>query len=81
MHKSLVKVFHRFAAFMVTVLSLSNTAYAVSTSKIVTGTQSLLQDVGTALIVLAIPAGIATTIYCFIRRGAADEMDHSATCS
>lgn len=55
----------------------SNTAYAsLQSSKIVTGTQDLLNDAGTALIILAIPAGIATTIYCFIRRGAADEMDH-----
>lgn len=59
-----------------TMLIPDRVAYAIQSSKIVTGTQNLIEDAGTALIILAIPAGTAVTIYCFIRRGAADEMDH-----
>lgn len=60
------------------VLSLPNTALAdgIQESKIFTGMQKLFEDLGKALIIIAPIAGGAVIAYCFIRRGAADEMDH-----
>lgn len=40
-----------------------------------TGTQKMINDATTALLVIAPIAGIVCTIYFFIRRSAADEMD------
>ncbi len=59
-------------------LSLPNTALAggIQGSQIFTGMQKLLEDLGKALIVIAPIAGGSVIAYCFIRRGAADEMDH-----
>lgn len=45
-------------------------------STIFTGFKKLIDDLGKAFIVIAIPVGTVVTAYCFIRRGAADEMDH-----
>jgi len=58
-------------------LQNSMTAYAsgVSSSKIVTGTEKLIGDVTTWLMVLApVVAGLLIIYFC-IRRSAADEMD------
>jgi ABC-type molybdate transport system permease subunit len=60
------------------VLMIPQTAYAaddVSSSKIVTGTEKLISDVTTWLMVLApIVSGLLIIYFC-IRRSAADEMD------
>ena len=63
---------------IVFLMSLSLPVYAqtVETSKIFTGLKKLLEDIGKALIVIAPIAGTAVIAYCFIRRAAADEMDH-----
>lgn len=45
-------------------------------SQLATGLKKLIEDLGTYLILIAIPAGTAVVAYCFIRRGMADEMDH-----
>lgn len=51
-------------------------ANGIESSTIFTGLKKLIEDLGKALIVIAIPVGTAITAYCFIRRAAADEMDH-----
>ena len=51
-------------------------ADGIQSSTIFTGLKKLIEDLGKALIVIAIPVGTAITAYCFIRRAAADEMDH-----
>lgn len=55
-----------------------STVYAsdVESSILFTGFKNLLEDLGKALILIAIPAGIVLTTYSFIRKGAADEMEH-----
>ncbi len=61
-----------------TALLLPSFVYAdsVESSILFTGFKKLLEDVGKALIVIAIPTGIVFTAYSFIRKGAADEMEH-----
>jgi len=50
----------------------------ISGSKLATGTQNLIQDTTTWLMIIApIAAGLLILYFC-IRRGAADEMDQSA---
>ena len=51
-------------------------ADGIQSSTIFTGLKKLVDDLGKALIVIAIPVGTVITAYCFIRRAAADEMDH-----
>lgn len=62
--------------FLVTQM-FSVTAYAedIKDSKLVTGTEKLINDVTTWLLVLAPVVTGLLIIYFFIRRGAADEMD------
>ncbi|CAK7075778.1 hypothetical protein [Tissierella sp.] len=48
----------------------------LANSSLAVGFKKLLEDVGKYLIVIAIPAGTAVVAYCFIRKGAAEEMDH-----
>jgi hypothetical protein len=50
-------------------------ANEIQSSKIYTGTYNLLNDASTTLMKVAIPVGIAVVVYCFIRKGAADDMD------
>lgn len=50
-------------------------ATGVSDSKIATGTQQLISDLTTWLMILAPVSAGALIIYFFIRRSAADEMD------
>jgi ABC-type molybdate transport system permease subunit len=66
------------SAFIMLVMSLPVYASGVSGSQIVTGTEKLISDVTTWLMVLApIVAGLLIIYFC-IRRSAADEMDQSA---
>ncbi len=51
-------------------------AVGIQDSTIFTGLERLIDDLGKALIIIAIPTGTVITAYCFIRRAAADEMDH-----
>lgn len=51
-------------------------ADGIQSSTIFTGLKKLIDDLGKALIVIAIPVGTVVTAYCFIRRAAADDMDH-----
>ena len=48
------------------------------TSIFATGTKSLITDIGKWLLILAPIVGTLVSVYFFIRRGAADEMDSSA---
>lgn len=57
-------------------LATSSYADSIQDSKPFTGFKRLLEDAGKALLVISIPVGIAVTAYCFLRRGAADEMDY-----
>jgi hypothetical protein len=50
-------------------------ADTVQDSKLVKGTENLIQDVTTWLMVLAPIVGVLLIIYFFIRRSAADEID------
>lgn len=51
-------------------------ADGIQSSTIFTGLKKLIDDLGKALIIIAIPVGTSVTAYCFIRRAAADDMDH-----
>ncbi|WP_129721366.1 hypothetical protein [Xylanivirga thermophila] len=64
--------------FLIALLAFPVTSNAggVENSKVVVGINKLLEDIGRALITISIPAGTVVTTYCFIRRGAADEMDY-----
>ncbi len=68
--------YHGCAAFLTNTI----TAYAtggISDSKLATGTQQLIQDLTTFLMVIApIVTGLLIIYFC-IRRSAADEMDQS----
>lgn len=44
-------------------------------SEIATGTQNLINDIGTWLIIICGAAGAASAVYCLIRRGMADDVD------
>lgn len=46
-----------------------------ASSKVATGTKSLITDIGKWLLIIAPIAGTLVCVYFFIRRGAADEMD------
>jgi len=61
---------------VVTMLFMSVNVFAgINNSKLVTGTQDLIKDVTTWLLVLAPVVTILLVIYFCIRRSAADEMD------
>ena len=49
---------------------------SLASSKFVTDTQKLLEDATNVLIILAPIVTIFVVGYCFIRKGAADELDH-----
>ena len=72
------KKFRKFVGIMCVLLLMFPTVASanIGNSKIVTGINKLLDDIGKVLIAIAIPAGTAVTAYCFIRRSASDEMDH-----
>ena len=63
-----------FSIFMM--FGMTASAEDLTSSKIVTGTQNLLQSVNNAVLIIAPLAGIAITGYCLIRRSMADEQDH-----
>jgi ABC-type molybdate transport system permease subunit len=64
-----------FSAFLMLATAMPALAADVSGSKIVTGTEKLIGDVTTWLMVLApVVAGLLIIYFC-IRRSAADEMD------
>jgi len=74
------KVIRKLKLFMLTLTLFSITtvpAYAssVQNSKLVKGTEKLIQDVTTWLMVLSPIVGVLLIIYFFIRRAASDEMD------
>lgn len=50
----------------------------IQSSKIFTGTQKLLNDAGTALMIIAPVAGIPIVAYFWFRRGGADEIDQKS---
>lgn len=88
--KGLKKIIKRFkrtvsAGMMAfTVFFMSNVpVYAddVQNSKIVKGTEKLIGDVTTWLMVLAPVVSGLLIIYFFIRRSAADEMDQKKCCA
>jgi len=63
------------SAFIMLTVSLPAYASDINSSKIVTGTEKLIGDVTTWLMILApIVAGLLIIYFC-IRRSAADEMD------
>jgi len=78
--KALNKMLAATVCMVYAVLISSSVVFAdsVSDSKIAKGTQKLIQDVTTWLMVLAPVVAGLLIIYFFIRRSAADEMDQSA---
>jgi len=50
-------------------------AGSLEDTKLVTGTQELLDDVATVIMILAVPAGVALLSYFLFRKNGADEMD------
>ncbi len=78
MSKNKKKVFINIIVLTIIILITSSNAFAnqIESSTIFTGLKKLVEDLGKVLIVIAIPVGTVVTAYCFIRRGAADEMDH-----
>lgn len=75
--KTLKKMWAAAISMIYSVFLYSSSVYAesVSDSKIAKGTQKLIQDVTTWLMVLAPVVAGLLIIYFFIRRSAADEMD------
>lgn len=71
--KSLSTVFGILIIMMMS--SVPVMADTVQDSQIVKGTEKLIQDVTTWLMVLAPIVGVLLIIYFFIRRSAADEID------
>lgn len=67
---------------MATSVMLAITANAeggeLASSKAVTGTKALLNDLSNVLLVVAPIAGTACVIYFAVRHGAADEMDQKS---
>lgn len=77
--KRIKKVISFLTTLIFYVFLFSVTSYAgvnVEDSKIFIGLKKLIEDIGKALIIIAPIAGTVITSYCFIRRGAADEVDH-----
>lgn len=71
---------HVLKTFMITwfvmiTSSMPVMATTVQDSQLVKGTQKLIQDLTTWLMVLAPVVGVLLIIYFFIRRSAADEVD------
>lgn len=66
-------------AFTAVFNALPTFAASFGDSIFAVGTKNLFTDIGKYLIILAPIAGAAVGAYFFIRRGAADEMDQSAT--
>lgn len=75
-NKSIISIIN--IVFWSVILLAPSIVYAdsVESSILYTGLTKLLEDVGKALIVIAIPTGIVFTAYSFVRKGAADDMDH-----
>lgn len=79
--KSLVRNMHKklivLAVAVMTALSLSMPVFAedIGSSKLAKGTEKLIQDATTWLMILAPIVAILLIIYFCIRRSAADEMD------
>lgn len=46
-----------------------------ASSEIAAGTQNLINDIGTWLIIICGAVGAASAVYCLIRRGMADDVD------
>lgn len=65
-------------ALTATIASLSTKAYAsgISSSKIATGTQKLISDATSWLLVIAPTVTVLLIIYYLIRKGMSDEMEH-----
>lgn len=94
MNKQVIKVLEKvkrvvekinkvFLAIMLTIFTMIfNTvpvfAGGFGDSIFATGTKSLITDIGKWLLILAPIVGTLVSVYFFIRRGAADEMDQSA---
>ena len=64
-----------FSAFFMLATAMRTYASGISDSQIVTGTERLIGDVTTWLMILAPIVGGMLVIYFCIRRSAADEMD------
>ena len=65
-------------AFTMFFNTLPSFAADFGSSIFATGTKSLITDIGKWLLILAPIVGTLVSVYFFIRRGAADEMDQSA---
>lgn len=78
MSKNKKKIFINIIVLTIIILITSSNAFAneIESSTIFKGLKKLVEDLGKVLIVIAIPVGTVVTAYCFIRRAAADEMDH-----
>jgi uncharacterized membrane protein len=71
------KVNRRILVILVLVLLIPNIVLAggIEDSKVVTGTQKLLEDLQRLLPIVAVGVGIVVVIGCLIMRGLSDEMD------
>jgi len=73
--KPLVRAKYLAVTFFIFLMNTSAVFADVSDSQIVKGTEELIKDLTTWLMVLAPIAGGMLIVYFFIRRSAADEMD------
>lgn len=64
------------ATLAVWLTTLTVSASSIATSKLATGTEKLIKDLTSWLLVIAPTLGGLTIIYFFIRRTVGDEMDH-----
>ena len=53
----------------------------IGSSKLATGTESLVKDATTWLLVIAPLVTVVAVIYYFIRKTVSDEMDHKKCCA
>lgn len=72
------KIKNVLTALTVTMATLSTKSYAtdISNSKIATGTQKLISDATSWLLVIAPTVTVLLIIYYLIRKGMSDEMEH-----
>jgi hypothetical protein len=77
MKKIKQKISYILTAITITIpLTISASAEDIKGSKLATGTEKLISDATAWLMIIAPTVGILVMIYCFIRKGASEELDH-----
>ena len=76
--KNIVKRVSFFVSMAITAFLMAQPVFAgaIGSSKLATGTESLIKDATTWLLVVAPLVTVVAVIYYFIRKTVSDEMDH-----